>query len=91
MAEPNVTATQYTVSCLPIDDPDDLTHAITVEYRGDSRWAVTRRGRRCLGADGRWDYESVPSERADEWLATHRFELDTALRLAREAVREASR
>lgn len=29
------------------------------------------------------DYEMRPSEREDEWLAAHRFDLDTALELAK--------
>lgn len=32
-----------------------------------------------------WDYEMRPSEREDEWLATHRFDEAIALRLAKEA------
>lgn len=57
---------------------------IRVVRRSEDRWAVLRWSR-CLGADGEWDYESIPSERTDEWKATHRFDLDTALRLAQEA------
>lgn len=84
MAEPIVTATEYTVSCIPEDHIDRGHFEITVAYRGRSLWAVARH-RQCLGTDGEWDWESIPSERTDEWLATHRFDLDTALALAREA------
>jgi hypothetical protein len=76
--------TQYTVNCLAEDGIDSHVFAITVEYRGRDLWAVKRHGEN-LGADGTWDYESTPSNREDEWLATHRFDLDTALRLAKEA------
>lgn len=76
--------TRYTVNCLPEDDYDSHIFAITVEYRGRDRWAVLRHGQ-CLGTDGAWDYESTPSNREDEWLATHRFDLDTALKLAKGA------
>ncbi|MGW9375680.1 hypothetical protein ACWGVR_37385, partial [Streptomyces xanthophaeus] len=38
----------------------------------------------CLGSDGTWEYEMRPSEREDEWLDAHRFDLDTALKLARD-------
>lgn len=58
---------------------------ITVEWRGGDRWAVTRSGC-CLGSDGEWEYEPLPSSRTDEWKAAHRFDVDTALRLAQEAL-----
>lgn len=76
-----VRATTYTVCALPLNDEDAHPFWITVEWRGDDRYAVCR-SRRCLGADGEWSWESIPSEREDEWIATHRFDLDTALRLA---------
>lgn len=78
-----VQPTRYEVSCLP--EGEDRRHfALTVEYRGADRWAVARHGQ-CLAADGTWSYEPSPSNREDEWIAAHRFDLDTALRLAREA------
>lgn len=82
--EPRVLATSYTVSCLPYDDINSDTFSIKVDYAGHGRWAVRFGGSRCLDASGRWDWEPIPSEREDEWLATHRFDLDTALRLAKE-------
>lgn len=78
------TATQYTVSLLPETDINHLTYAITVDYRGHGQWAITR-GRECLSRDGGWDWEPIPSERDDDWLAEHRFDLGTALRLAKNA------
>lgn len=54
---------------------------VKVEYRGRGKWAVLRG--RCLGSDGEWDWESIPSEREDDWLASHRFGLEQALELAR--------
>lgn len=83
--EPIVQPTAYTVNCLPEDDINARHFALTVEYRGDGRWAVCRSGRGCLGVDGAWDYEARPSAHEDGWIAAHRFDLDTALRLAREA------
>jgi hypothetical protein len=77
--EPRVT--EYTACALPEDNINAGSFAITVVYRGRGLWAVSRLGR-CLGSDGEWDFESVPSERRDEWLATHRFDEATALRLA---------
>lgn len=80
----NVTATTYTVSVLPDDNIDHDTYAITVEARGNGLWAVLRH-RWCLGSDGEWEFEPIPSERTDEWLASHRFPLDEAVELARRA------
>lgn len=77
-------ATEYEVSILLEGDINRHLFAITVQYRGGGCWAVTRAGF-CLGSDGKWSRESIPSERDDAWLAVHRFDLDTALRLARDA------
>lgn len=82
--EVTVTPTRYVVCAVPEDVQDWDLFALTVERRAPGRWAVCKRSR-CLGADGTWDHESIPSEREDEWLATHRFDLDTALALAKEA------
>lgn len=83
--EPQVTVkpTRYEVSAIPEDNRNHHHFTINVEYRGDGKWAVCQ-DRYCLGVDGIWEYEMRPSEREDEWLATHRFDLDTALCLARE-------
>jgi hypothetical protein len=74
--------TEYEVCALPESNINYPHYVITVEYRGAGRWAVTRM-RQCLSVDGRWDWESLPSERGGQWLDRHRFDLDTALRLAR--------
>lgn len=84
MAEVTVEATRYTVSAVPEGNVNRYHYEIHVEYRGPNSWAVVRMGF-CLGADGEWDYESIPSERRDEWLATHRFPLERALELAKAA------
>ena len=81
--EPTVRTTRYEVSCLPPDDVNAFHFTARVEYRGKDMWAVTN-GWGCLGTDGEFDYEPSPSNREDDWLATHRFDLDTALRLAKE-------
>ncbi|MFJ1461803.1 hypothetical protein [Nocardia sp. N2S4-5] len=77
-----VRATTYTVSCLPEDHDDLCVWSVFVEYAGRGRWAV-RRMKRCYDIDGEWDWESIPSERTEEWLARFRFDLDTALDIAR--------
>jgi hypothetical protein len=56
---------------------------ITVEYEGRGQWAIRHLGW-CLGHEGAWDYERRPSAREDDWIAIHRFDLDTALRLAKQ-------
>lgn len=85
---PEITATvrtaAYTVSCLPEDDINSSIYSIKVEDAGRGRWAIRRMGR-CLDANGDWDYEPTPSNREDDWLDAHRFDLDTALRLAQKA------
>lgn len=79
--EVHVQTTEVEVSVLPEGDINRHLFTITVAYRGDDRWAVVRHGQ-CLGTDGAWDYEVRPSEREDEWLNTHRFDFQTALKLA---------
>lgn len=77
-------ATVYEVSVLPEGDINRPVYAITVQYRGEGRWAVIRNSS-CLGADGLWDFGVKEYDRGADWLAAHRFDLDTALRLARDA------
>ncbi|MEU5426894.1 hypothetical protein AB0H73_14995 [Streptomyces olivoreticuli] len=83
---PEVTAwpTRYAVSLLPEDHVDYHLFVITVEDRGNNQWAITRNGS-CLGSDGTWDHGIKEYGRGARWLATHRFDLDTALRLAKRA------
>lgn len=75
-------ATEYAVSCLPLDHPEAYLFTIKVSWRGRDQWAVMHHGW-CFDADGNKDYESIPSERRDDWLERHRFDLDTALALAK--------
>lgn len=82
--EPHVQVTRYEVYLFP---PDDFTHShytISIELRDTNLWGVFQ-GPYCLGADGVWEYEPLPSNRDDAWLDAHRFDLDTALRLAKQA------
>jgi hypothetical protein len=82
--EPTVQPVEYRVNCLPEDGIDSHVFAITVQYRGEGRWAVIRHSS-CLGADGEWADGVKPYGRGDGWLNAHRFDVDTALRLAKEA------
>lgn len=88
MTDPEVyvRAVSYDVSVFPDEFEDASSWTLSVEYRGAGRWAVLQRAgsRSCLGRDGKWDWESLPSERADEWLAAHRFTLEEATELARQ-------
>jgi hypothetical protein len=81
--EPEVRVTRYEVSCLPRDDRNARYFKVTVEWRGSDRWAVMD-GPEAYAADGTKDYEPSPSNREDDWLALYRFDLDTALALAKE-------
>lgn len=94
-----VQAVKYVVSCMP-EDEDRGPFGVTVEYRGEGRWGVYRNSHCCLGADGSWSWgyawrdgaqEPTTDEEwteyhagRDAWLAAHRFDEETALRLARE-------
>ncbi|MCM6776262.1 hypothetical protein NDR87_18790 [Nocardia sp. CDC159] len=77
-----VHASRYTVTCLPIDHFEAHLFSVHVEYTGRGRWAV-RRLKRCYDINGKPDWESIPSERTDEWLDRFRFDRDTALAVAR--------
>ncbi len=76
--------TEYLVGALPIQHPEFHHFAIQVAWRDVDSWAVVR-WHSNLGTDGEWDYERSPSNREDEWVATHRFTLERALELAAEA------
>lgn len=80
--EPTVRVTRYEVSCLPEGHKMAPHMTVRVEYRGRDRWAVIH-DPLCLSACGEWDYEMRTSERAAEWLDAHRFDLVTALKLAK--------
>lgn len=82
--EATARATEYTVSCLPEDDIDSQVFGITVQYRGGGRWAVIHHSS-CLGADGTWEFGVKEYDRGEAWMDAHRFDLDTALALAKAA------
>ncbi|MFJ7297604.1 hypothetical protein [Streptomyces collinus] len=82
--EATVQATEYSVNCLDGEHLDNHLFEIRVQYRGAGRYAVIRGGQMCLGSDGTWDYGVKEYDRGDDWLNAHRFDLDTALKLAKE-------
>lgn len=72
----------YYVTGLPEDDENCYTWMFTVEWRGPGDlWAVMYHGR-CWSTTGSWDLEPSPSNRDDEFKATHRFPFDTAIDFA---------
>lgn len=91
---------KFTVDLLPDDVPDRDVFTITIEER-NGRWGIFRGTHRQLGADLTWswgyawnggDREPATSDEWDDyhrgrdaWLNAHRFDLDTARRLAGEA------
>jgi hypothetical protein len=90
MTEVRAAITSYEVSIWPEDcsGMDSAMYCCSVAHCGYGNWAV-RRGSASsdapvLGTDGQWHHERLPSERTAEELAGHRFDLDTALKLARD-------
>jgi hypothetical protein len=88
-------ATTYTVTCLPDDPYDGDSWAIKVEFRGahifdeprpaDQQWAVILRGHWHLSRSGKWDLRpSSDDDGYDDWITAHRFDLETALKVAAE-------
>lgn len=85
--------TTYTVTCLPDDPRSSGSYDITVAFRGahrwleprpiDQQWAVILRGNWHLGHDSEWSLEpSSDYDGYDEWIRAHRFDLETALKVA---------
>lgn len=84
--EPTVTATRYEVSCLPPEHCGYRRSIVTIEHRGENRWAVMIDG--CAhDANGEPSIEPRPSERTDEWLARYRYDLETATAVASKLAR----
>ncbi|GAX57242.1 hypothetical protein [Streptomyces olivochromogenes] len=77
---------RYVVSSLPEGHEDRYTFTINVHYRGNGQYSITQR-LRCYGTDGTWSYEpdfGEDDQAEAAWLATHQFDHDAALKLARE-------
>jgi hypothetical protein len=71
------------VSIMPEDMQDRRNFTITIARTSPGRFAIRWLGD-CLSRDREWEYEHIPSERRDDWLETHRFGYDEALKIARE-------
>ena len=59
----------------------DLHFRVAIESRGDGKWAIINGGM-CWTRDGEWEYESMPSNRTDEFIARTRYTLEEAFKLA---------
>ncbi|MGD6765964.1 hypothetical protein ACOKM5_44285 [Streptomyces sp. BH097] len=79
----SVRPVKYEVSALPEGSPSARYFTIDVEYQGQGLWAVARFDS-CLGSDGTWAEGVKPYDRGQKWLDEHRYDLDTALKLARD-------
>lgn len=81
-----ITATEYTVSVLPLDDINGYHFSLVLTRATDGRWSVRQQVRRdfYLNAKGKWDQDPGP-ERSKKWVDAHRFDLETARRLAEAA------
>jgi hypothetical protein len=62
------------------DTTSDITVALELRVRNKGLWVVLWRGD-CLNRDLTWEYEPLPSNRSDEFLARTRFTLAEALAL----------
>ncbi|MFI5857310.1 hypothetical protein [Streptomyces parvulus] len=98
---PVVRPTRFSVNLLPEEAPGRDAFTITVEYSGSGRYRVIRDELCSLGADGKWswgyqwpggDREPVTDAERDDyhagrdaWVASHQFDLETALHLAEQA------
>lgn len=81
--EPTVRVTRYEVNAYPdLESINASIFLITVEHRGNDRWAVCLRGR-VLGKRNNWSWERNPSSRTDRWIKAYRHDLETALKLAK--------
>lgn len=90
----------YRVCALPKDNMHCQVFSIFVVWRGDGEWEIQRGGEygQRLNAEGVWSQrigwndeaesedELLAREReVEEWKAQHRFDLETALKLAEAA------
>lgn len=72
-----VEPTRYLVTQIPLSHENSAIWSLELAWRGPESWAVMWNSR-CLNADNEWDYEPLPSERSDQWIADHRFTFDEA-------------
>lgn len=86
-----VHAVKYYVTVLPdYEIYDDWSFfVVTVTWRGRGRYAVYQGAWESSSLPtvangmGEWDYEGSEQREDEAWLSTHRFDLETALTIAR--------
>jgi len=83
-----VRPTVYEVCAYPGDDINRRHFVIEVTHRGNDRWAILQGGFCLSRSTGEWDYESIPSERRDDWLDDHRWSLPEAIERAQDVAPE---
>jgi hypothetical protein len=79
--------TEYRVSAAPLDHPEGWRFALIVRWNRTGTWMVTDGASPpdYMGADGLWSWESGVDRDAEGWRDAYKFDLETALRIAREA------
>jgi hypothetical protein len=79
--------TEYRVSAAPLDHADGWRFALIVRWDRSGTWMVTDGAEPpdYMGADGLWSWETPGEQHAEGWRDAYRFDLPTALRIAREA------
>lgn len=88
MTSPGVVeqVTEYRVSAAPLDDREGARFALIVRWNRTDTWMVTDGAHPpdYMGADGRWSWET-DDEHTEGWRDAYKFDLPTALRIARDA------
>lgn len=74
------------MSAGPLDDREGWRFALVVRWNRSGTWMVTDGASPpdYMGADGRWSWET-DDKHAEGWRDAYKFDLATALRIAREA------
>lgn len=88
MAEVSELVTEWRVSALPLDHQAGRYLAVWVQWRGGDRYCVSiaqdqHPNKVWSRSENDWVWESIPSERSDEFIADTRFSLSEALDIAR--------
>lgn len=86
MAEVVEQVTEYRVSAAPLDDYEGSRFALIVRWNRTGSWMIIDglEPPSYIGADGRWSWEALPGDPPEGWRDAYRFDLPTALRIARE-------
>lgn len=73
---------------LLIDGRGEVVIDRMLQEDGSYKWAIRDGCRTCFSKKGEWDYESMPSNRPDDWIDTHRFDtFEEASKLAHAAAK----